>query len=492
MAFVTLSRPILNIRAQDPISLRVACSLDLAAARNTQHSINTLSLDSIMKRSKKPLPIPPYSHGKSIFDHIPSVTAKKANAAVHGVDRVNQHASPSSADIVLQQSPIQQATRFPLFKKASKPHSEWRPFMSSLIDTVALVINVRHEPLNELAENNSWVRQKGNFELQVLSTVSKKIKARVMSREKRSKLYIEASVPKYLTGQNIVGREELLDQCIALIDDVLPKLGLVPTPTERAAINAGIFKMVRIDFAMHCDCGTPDRAVALMTALRSLVFAKAKDASAYGVETVYVNQHSSYWTLRCYRKDLEILKSSRALPLNVYGRDYLMGKVQNCVRLELVLRARELTRLGLNVPAAWTVDGAHKRMQKWINRLSDVEGVCPSVDRIKELPAGMQTKLLGWLAGDLATFARSPSTENGAYKKILAVTGINIHGEPSVERQRSATLCIRDVFQQGIGFKDHGQKWDRLLKGAEPAVSTANRPNSKAGDAASSQRSAQL
>ena len=360
-----------------------------------------------------------------------------------------------------------------------------------MIDTVALVINVRHKPLKKLTENNPLVKQKGNFELQVFSTVSKKIKARVMSRDDRDKLYIEASVPKYLTGQNIVGREELLDQCIALIDDVLPKLGLVPTPAERTAINAGIFKMVRIDFAMHCDCGTPDRAVALMTALRSLVFAKAKDASAYGIETVYVNQHSSHWTLRCYRKDLEIAKPSRALPLNVYGRDYLMGKVQNCVRLELVLRARELTRLGLNDPSVWSVDGAHKRMQMWINRLSDVEGVCPSVDRINELSAGMQTKLLGWLAGDLATFARSHSTERLAQKKILAVTGINIHGEPSVERQRSATLCIRDVFQQGIGFKDHGHKWERLLEGAEPAVSTTNR-SGKAGDAAVSQRSTQL
>ena len=81
-----------------------------------------------MKRSKKPLPIPPYFQGKSIFDHIPSATAKKANAAGHEVDRVNQHASPSSADIVLQQSSIQQATRLPLFTRASKPHAEWRPF----------------------------------------------------------------------------------------------------------------------------------------------------------------------------------------------------------------------------------------------------------------------------------------------------------------------------------------------------------------------------
>lgn len=444
-----------------------------------------------MKRIKKPLPIPPHLKDKSIFDYIPSVTAKNANAAVHGVDRVNQHASPSSADMVFQQSPIQQATRFPLFTKASKPHAEWTPFMSSLIDTVALVIKLRHKPLKKLAGNNPLVKQKGNFELQVLSTVSKKIKARVMSREDREKLYIEASVPKYLTGQNIVGREELLDQCIALIDDVLPKLGIEPTPDERDAINAGNFDMKRIDFAMHCDCGTPDRAVALMTALRSLVFTKAKDASAYGIETVYVNQHSPYWTLRCYRKDLEILKSSRVLPLNVYKRDYWMGKVQNCVRLELTLRARELTRLGLNDPSAWSVDGAHKRMQIWINRLSDVEGVCPSVDRIKDLPSGMQTKLLGWLAGDLGTFARTPSTENRAHKMILAVNGINIRGEPSVERQRTATLCIRDVFQQGIGFKDHDHKWDRLLKGAVPKVSTAIR-SGKAGLGTSSQRNAQL
>jgi hypothetical protein len=361
--------------------------------------------------------------------------------------------------------PPKPTMRYPLATRAKKPSADWMPFFSSLIDTVAVLVDVRHKSLLRIAENNPNVKRNGNFELRVMSKFSKKITARVLSRHDRETLYIEASIPKFMTGQNIVGQENLFDPCIAMILEVLKRAGIRIAGDEYLAICGGAYTMVRIDYTVHCDCGTAERAAAVMAAIRFLNSAKARESSAYANKTVYVNQHSSRWTLRFYRKDLEISLKNRQLPKTVYGREFLIEAVQNCVRIEHVLRAPELRRLELSDPFAWNVDEARQRMQVWIDRFSNLGGVVPNVENIESLSNVNQLKLRAWLQGDLSAFTRAPSTFSASRKAILAATGIDVRGEPSVELQRSAMRCIRDVFRQGIGFKSHIKKWAALCAG---------------------------
>ncbi|EER59298.1 hypothetical protein AcdelDRAFT_3126 [Acidovorax delafieldii 2AN] len=356
--------------------------------------------------------------------------------------------------------------RFPLATTALQPALAWKPFFSCLIDTVAVLIDVDHKSLRKIAQNNPNITWNGNYLFEVHSPFSATIKARVFSREKGTKLMIEASLPKFLTGQNIVGLEELLEPCKKLIFAVLEQMRIEPTEVERRKINCGKFEMTRVDYALHCDCGTPERAAAVMAAVRSLMHAKAKDFSAYGIETVYAGQHSNRWTFRIYRKDLEIKKRGRGLPANVYGRDYLLAKVQNCARMELVLRAPELKRLGLNDPMAWNIEEARQRMQVWLNRLSTAGGVVPHIEHLNDLTSVQQMKLLLWLGGNLTAFTNSPTTFAATRKTILAKTGIEIRGEPSVKLQRCAMQTIREVLLQGTDFKSYAHKWDSLCQGA--------------------------
>ncbi|MDH0373511.1 phage/plasmid replication protein, II/X family [Comamonas aquatica] len=361
---------------------------------------------------------------------------------------------------------IKPTMRYPLARTIPEPATDWSPFYSSLIDTVAVLIELNHKPLRKIAEASPNVRKKGQYQLAVSSPLSAKICARVFSRDDRTRLLIEASIPKFLTGQNIVGVEELFEPCQQMIFSVLAQMGVEPTAAERHKLEHGKFQMTRVDYATHCDCAAPQRATAVMAAIRSLVFAKAKDASSYGNETVYVNQHSTRWTLRIYRKDLEIQKRGRGLPLCVYGREYLLNKVQNAVRMELVLRSPELKRLGLNDPLAWSVDRARQRMKKWIDRFANATGVMPSTDYTDLLSNMQQLKLQAWLRGNLTAFIGSPTTFDSTHKLILEKTGIDIRGEPDVELQRRAIMSIRDVFEQGICFKSYERKWDALCNGS--------------------------
>ena len=390
--------------------------------------------------------------------------AKRASVAV---GRARKLTEPQRA---LPQQPataVKPTMRYPLATTMVKPALEWKPFFSCLIDTVAVLIDVEHKSLRKIAQNNPNITWNGNYQLEVHSPFSAKIKARVFSREKGTKLMIEASLPKFLTGQNIVGLEELFEPCKQLIFSVLGQMRIEPTDAERRKIQRGKFEMKRVDYALHCDCATPERAAAVMAAIRSLMYAKAKDPGSYGDETVYAGQHSNRWTFRIYRKDFEIKKRGRGLPASVYRRDYLIAKVQNCARMELVLRAPELKRLGLNDPLAWNVEAARQRMHVWIDRLSTASGVVPNIEHLNDLTSVQQMKLLLWLGGHRTVFTHSHSTFAATRKTILAKTGIDIRGEPSVELQHRAMQTIREVLHHGTGFKNYVHKWDALRKGAD-------------------------
>ena len=398
--------------------------------------------------------------------------AKRASVAV---GRAHKLTAPKRAVPEHPATLVKPTMRFPLATTVLQPALDWKPFFSCLIDTVAVLIDVDHKSLRKIAQNNPNITWNGNYLLEVHSPFSAKIKARVFSREKGTKLMIEASLPKFLTGQNIVGLEELFEPCKQLIFAVLEQMRIEPTEAERRKIQRGRFEMKRVDYALHCDCGTPNRAAAVMAAIRSLMYAKAKDPGSYGDETVYAGQHSNRWTFRIYRKDLEIKKRGRGLPANVYRRDYLIAKVQNCARMELVLRAPELKRLGLNDPLAWNVEAARQRMQVWIDRLSTAGGVVPNIEHLKDLTRTEQMKLLLWLGGHLTAFTKTHSTFVATRKIILEKTGIDIRGEPIVELQRRATQSIREVLLKGTGFKSYAHKWAVLCDGADAGDAKANK-----------------
>lgn len=417
-----------------------------------------------MKSSARPRKHQPIPTSSPFLSSSAPEPAKRASVAVGRARKLTEPQQP------LPEQPataVKPTMRFPLATTMVKPALEWKPFFSCLIDTVAVLIDMDHQSLQSIAYNNPYVTRNGNYLLEVRSPLCSKIKARVFSREKGTKLMIEASIPKFLTGQNIVGLEELFEPCKDLIFAVLDQMGIEPTASEIHKINSGKFEMKRVDYALHCDCGTPERAAAVMAAIRSLIYARVKNPSAYGVETVYIGQQSKRWTLRIYRKDFEIKKGNRKLPANVYGRDYLLAKVQNCARMELVLRSPELKRLGLNDPLAWSVEAARQRMQVWIDRLSTAGGVVPNIEHLSDLTSTQQMKLLLWLSGHRTAFTNSRTTFVATRKTILAKTGIDIRGEPSVELQRRATQTIREVLLQGTGFKSYDHKWESLCEGAE-------------------------
>lgn len=342
----------------------------------------------------------------------------------------------------------------------------WKPFYSLLIDTVKVKVRVKHPPLQELALNNANVKQDG-YKFLIKCPLTGAC-VQMFSQENCQALLLEFSVPKFLTGQNIVGHLDLHAGALAAIKKAFKLLGFLPSPEERAAIGRGDYALTRVDVAVHVDCGSSEHAQALMIALREYIVSNAGDVSLYGLETGYIGQGSKRRTFKWYRKGIELKKKGRAIPAHVHGCEYLTEVADRLVRFELTLRGKELARLGLTSPMAWDEGVAKKQLLPWLLKLKQAEGVLPDVNGINRLSPVMQNKLRLWLLGDVLAFSRGVSKDayRDARKKVKTATGLDIELTRSPVQQAAAFTTIRQLFERGLGFKTYGEKWGLLVQSA--------------------------
>jgi Phage replication protein CRI len=342
--------------------------------------------------------------------------------------------------------------------------SGWKPFKSSLFDTVKVIIQLAHPPINEIARRNRNMSS-DNLCHFIMSPKTDAI-ARVMSRANQTELLLEFSIPKFLTGQNVIGLEDLHKGCRHCIIEILKIMKLQPTQIEMMQIRKGNYRLTRVDIVSHIDCGTPERAEVLMVALRNLLVGRASEVSFYNTGTSYIGQHSRRRTFKVYRKDVELEK--RPFSECVYGREKLMRKAQGLVRLELTLRRDELVRKGLSNPLEWNAQVMHGSLQPWIDFLMQAGGKVAKVKLSKNLSRSLQQKLFAWIHGDSACFQRGVSRKTYLVNRNLVrkITGINIENHLEPKMQKCALQTIRSIIRQGSGYKSGEKYWtyEKLLR----------------------------
>ncbi|RYH00107.1 MAG: hypothetical protein EON58_01410 [Alphaproteobacteria bacterium] len=340
----------------------------------------------------------------------------------------------------------------------------WKPFHSSLVDTVRMKLSITHPSLEELTADNPHVRRNGLMYL--VTSPDTGAVARVISRDNGTTLLLECSPVKWLIGQNVVGMHDVHAACAATVKSVcrLLRLRLRPKSIERVFVDAGSFTLTRVDCVVHIDCGTRERAKALMAALRHLLVGAVRDLSFYGTQTIFISQHSKRRSLKIYLKGEEL--DANPMPDCVYRRDGLVDKASSLVRLELVLRRDELIRLGLDGPHDWKSETIEEQMKPWTDLLVRADGRMPDVRNIEALTPTLQHKLRAWLLGDTMAFMRGVSMETARTSRntVLRVTGIDVNSHLQPDVQRSLLLSVRELFERGLGYRDHRHKWDEMVQ----------------------------
>lgn len=332
-------------------------------------------------------------------------------------------------------------------------------FRSSLIDTVKTKVELT---LSQVEKLHASCLKHDRYSFRVPGAFSG-CGATIFSRPDQPTIYIEGG-PRFLTGQNILGIENMLQMSSELSLAVLERAGIRINDSQRQQLEEGLFQLLRVDVAAHCTCGSPEQLRAVMEAIRRLAVNKARDVSFYGRETVYIGQHSKRRTFKVYNKGAEV--GARPIPEGVYTRNALMQVTEGLLRFEFTLRAEELRRLGLASPLTWTPATGRAFLQRNFDFMTRVDGVVPNIVGAGQLTPSCRAKLRAYVLGDVSAFDGAPTMYDQRRREILRVTGIDISSPFALELQRDAVLSVRNVLRDGLGFKAHPKAWKRLRAAA--------------------------
>lgn len=334
-------------------------------------------------------------------------------------------------------------------------------FGSSLIDTVKFRLRLDHEPLIDMVERNQNVRRHGGrFTVESRFTG---VRANVWSPADNQSLVIEASAPKFLTGQNLFGLNSIHDACEQMAREVLERLGIELDDEVEDALRDGTMELLRLDVAAHLKCASDEEATAVMAALRRLAVTADNDWSAIKNETVTIGSWSRRRTFTIYRKDRELTK--RPPGKDVWRRKHLLAAASNLIRFELSLSGQELRDQGLRCVADCEPSRLFEQLASWLRAAAGTARRLPVVADVADLPDSLALRVRAWELGDANAFAVAPSTRRQYRRQILDIAGIDIDSPLRAGEQRGALRTVRDVLAGGLQFRDHSGSWDRMKEG---------------------------
>jgi len=347
-------------------------------------------------------------------------------------------------------------------KNADIDSAKTKRFQSSLFDTVKVKVRIRHENLYLLRQQHPKRIFHNDGQYKVRGK-HKGTFAIIGNADGGEALYIEGSMPRFLTGQNLVGHEDLMAGAIEMIGAVLRRARISPTAEEQQAYRAGDFELLRVDYANHLWCGSARRAQYFMAALRRHTVARSQDYTAYKKETLYWRQHSSRQTLKAYDKGRQIAK--KPMGPRVYATAALTKRAAGLIRFELTLRADELKRLGLRDPSAWTAEVARRMLDEKVREVLPTEGRVPNEVLFGKLSRGLRQRLELWLRGGTNAFTDYPGSFAKSKKEVMEKTGIDIMSVATPAQQARAFCTLREMFDEGWGYQCWKKKWEKMKRG---------------------------
>ncbi|MBG9388384.1 phage/plasmid replication protein, II/X family [Caenimonas aquaedulcis] len=336
-----------------------------------------------------------------------------------------------------------------------------KPWFSSTFDTVGVKLRADGVDLYQLHQLHPKrvVYREGRY----------RVKSRfgtfawLRSRRGQGVLFIEASVPKFLTGQNLVGTERLRQGAIELIDKVLARARIELSSEEVRSYRAGDFELTRVDYANHLWCGSKAHALVFMRALHRRTVAKIWNFTQYRRQTLYWSKDSKRWTMKAYLKALELKK--RPMGSQVRARKTLTQKAEGMIRFELTLRGQELKRLGLNRPETWTPENARELLTERVKAVLPQEGQVIDLRGMEQLGDRTRIRLELFLLGQTAAFDQYERAKLDDRRDIREHTGFDIDSVLTPSEQHESMKTLLQMFEQGWGFRSREAKWEDMKQG---------------------------
>lgn len=243
-------------------------------------------------------------------------------------------------------------------------------------------------------------------------------------------LVISGNLAKYLQAHNSFGIECICSLLIATCDKIKKIVGLTRSQHKRLhdTIKAGHFEVTRIDITHMFDLETDAAVNRYIRMLQFCCDGRGNRAELCN-NTFYVGKNSGLWSLKFYNKFKEINTKSKMHFLPSHLIDTGISEfVEGQLRVELVLRKKQLVRLNLNDKPLELNKRLDEIYQFHLDKIKIKHQQIDSID-VSTLPVHYQRTYLMWRAGHHVKDLMKHNTYY-THKRYFDKLGINLKLPP--------------------------------------------------------------
>jgi II/X family phage/plasmid replication protein len=264
---------------------------------------------------------------------------------------------------------------------------------------------------------------------------------------------VDGNPVKWLQGHNLFGTDDLLGLVGAMMDRLVPLLGMAPTFMDRKHWQVGAYHLTRIDCTQMFDVGSTPNALAwIRQAEQSASLSHRGRGQITKGSTLYFGKHSRRWSLKFYAKGPEFEKHTspalKTLPA-------LSSYAERALRCEVVMRSMELKARGLDIAANWAENDPHAVTMGILGGLhmDDVTALTP--ERIDGLKPSLHAVYQLWKEGhDIRGMYPKP-TFYRYRKQLLDALSIDIANvQPRDAEPSNVVPFLRIIEAKPMGVPD--------------------------------------
>lgn len=261
-----------------------------------------------------------------------------------------------------------------------------------------------------------------------------------------SHIRLDGNPVKFLQGHNVWGSCDLVGLIVSCLWDILPKV-LPPDEVKSFDylwITTLCGKLTRLDLTNMYDLGNSQRALSWLRAASDSANLKHRGKGQFSGDTLYWGKGSRRWTLKMYCKGLELLahKPKQVSPDHPQYLESVTDFANKALRVELVLRGMELTKLGLSSVQDWNEPQFDDVYTSYLSGLEFSQNmkVVSEIKNLEKLPSRLRSVALLWSEGhDLREFY-SRAQWYRHKKDILECIGLDISLPPPIQRPDSSNV----------------------------------------------------
>lgn len=206
---------------------------------------------------------------------------------------------------------------------------------------------------------------------------------------------ISGNPVKWFQGHNIFGSDDLPNLIYETVLELARRLNH-PQPDEYLrAVKKGIFTISRVDITAMYSLPTRRDVYSWLNHAEKTCRTRSGTALSKG-NTVYMNKSSQRWQVVMYSKGQELEKHT--LPDGLQGGS-LETYADNKLRVELRLRQKELSKIGLCTGKPWLTLDVWPLFKDYVGRLEMTEQTIRP-DDLFDVPKFAQTTYRLWSLGD--------------------------------------------------------------------------------------------